>query len=395
METRRRWRYARTVLLVVVAANVAQLGNRLILSPVVPEIIEAFSATKSTVGLALTGMWVAYALFQFPGGVLASRYGERRTLLASLVLVTLAGLLISVSPTFLAFGAFVFLLGGGGALFFPSAGPLLAKLYDNTGFAFGVLTAGAAVAGLVGPVAAAWVGVRYGWRVVPLLGAAASALVFGLLLWRVRPTEADRPELSVVAELTPNRGQLDLLTRPRVAFSIAIALTGSFSFQAFTSFFPTFLIEFRGFTTEQAGLAFGGVFLLSAAIQPVVGRASDAVGRDLAIGAAMLATAFGLLSVMFAPVLGLVVASLVVLGAGFTWFGAINARFMDALGEAERGVGFGLIRTAALLLGAPGSVVTGYVVDTAGWVPAYGLVAGLLLTSCVLLAANALLDVGL
>lgn len=44
----------------------------------------AFDATKSPVGLALGGMWAAYALAQFPGGVIGDRFGERSALVAAL-----------------------------------------------------------------------------------------------------------------------------------------------------------------------------------------------------------------------------------------------------------------------------------------------------------------------
>lgn len=391
----RRWRYAETVLAIVVAANVAQLGARLVISPVVPDIIATFETSKGVLGLALTGMWVAYALFQFPGGVLSSRFGEKRVLLTAMTLVALGSVLLSRSPSFLAFGVFALMLGAGGGLFFPAAGSLLSRLYENTGQALGTLTAGAAIAGLVAPIVAAAAGVRFGWRVVPLLGAGAAATAWVLLFVRTRQTEPERPGLSIRTELRPGRRQLDILGRPPVAFSIAVTVAGSFAFQAFTSFFPTFLIEFRGFSTEQAGLAFGAMFLLSATAQPLVGRASDTIGRDGAIGGMMFTTAVGFAVVIAAPVFTAILVAFALIGVGMSWFGALNARFMDALREGERGIGFGLIRTVALLLGAPGSVVTGYLADTAGWVPAFGLVAGLLVTSCTLLALNAVFDAGL
>ncbi len=40
---------------------------RLVLSPLIPAIMNAFNVSKSGVGIVLTGRWGAYALFQFPG----------------------------------------------------------------------------------------------------------------------------------------------------------------------------------------------------------------------------------------------------------------------------------------------------------------------------------------
>jgi MFS family permease len=56
---------------------------------------------------------------------------------------------------------------------------------------------------------------------------------------------------------------------------------------------------------------------------------------------------------------------------------------MDQLSDAERGFGFGLIRTVYMLLAASGSIVVGWLADTGGWVPAYGVVI-LLLVGCLL-----------
>lgn len=391
----RRWRYEETVLLLVVVANIAQLGARLVISPTVPEMIDAFEVTKSQIGLALTGMWAAYAIFQFPGGVFASRFGERRMLLVSMGIVGVASLLLSRSPTFFSFGVFVVLLGAGGALFFPAAGPLLSKLYENTGMAFGVVTAGAAIAGLVGPAVAGIVTTRFGWRVVPLLGAAAGLTTLGLVTYWIRPTVPNDPSLSLVNELRPGNRQFEILSRPPVAFSIAVAVAGAFTFQAFTSFFPTFLVEFHDYSVQRAGIAFGGVFLLSAFSQPVVGRLSDTFSRDIVIAAVMVITANGFALVLLASRAAPRLFAFGLLGVGISWFGVINARFMDALGDDERNFGFGLIRTVALLLGAAGSVITGTVADIAGWWAAFGLVVGLLLTACVLLALNTVFDFGL
>jgi len=66
----------RLVLGVISFGSFAQLGARLLVSPIVPLVILEFDVTKSAVGIALTGMWACYALGQFPGGVLADRYGE-------------------------------------------------------------------------------------------------------------------------------------------------------------------------------------------------------------------------------------------------------------------------------------------------------------------------------
>lgn len=86
---------------------------RLVISPVVPSIIKSFDATNSMIGLALTGMWMAYACAQFPSGVLADRYGERLIILAAVGLTAIASALLAVAPSVPAFGLLTVVLGGG------------------------------------------------------------------------------------------------------------------------------------------------------------------------------------------------------------------------------------------------------------------------------------------
>lgn len=388
------WRYQETVLTLIVIGNVSLLAARFAISPVVPMIIETFSVSKSAVGVALTGMWAMTALFQFPSGVLGDRYGERRVVFVSLGVVGVASILLALSPSFVLFGVFAVVLGMGTGLFFPAAGALLTRLYANTGLAFGFLTAGAGIAGLIVPVAAAAIAVRVGWRSALLLGAVGTFPALVAIAWRVRPTPPAAPTGSLLQQLRPDE-RLTILVRPPVAYSIAVAVAGAFTFQAITGFFPTFLVEYRGYSTQQAGFLFGVIFLLSALGQPVVGRLSDAFGRDRVIAVTMTTVAVGIGVILLGSTHLVTQAAIVVIGAGFTWFGVVNARIMDTLSATERVVGFGLARTVFLLLASLGSIVTGVVADVVGWVPAYGIVICLLVVTAATLLARHHLDLDL
>lgn len=79
------WRYRDSVLTLCTFAFFVTMVGRLAISPVIPEIIETFSVSNAVVGFALTGMWLAYGLAQYPSGVLAERYGERKIILIAVV----------------------------------------------------------------------------------------------------------------------------------------------------------------------------------------------------------------------------------------------------------------------------------------------------------------------
>ena len=384
------------VLGLAVAAFFATMVARIVISPVVPDVIAAFDVTTAQVGLALSGMWAAYALLQFPSGVLAERFGERRLVVAGVGLAGLASLLLAASPSFGAFVAVVVFMGAGAGLYFTPATGLLTARFERTGLALGVHSTGGQLAGLVGPVAAAAVAARYGWRPALLLGAAVALPVAALLAWRVDRTPPVRPDATLRQRLDPATFAA-LLRRPPVAYTLVLGALCYFSWQAYASFFPTFLQVHLGVGPERAGALFGAAFAVAIVALPALGRLSDVVGRDAALAIAFLATAAGYGVFLLGPAPGplLAGAGVAALGVGLSWSGVLHSRFMDHFSTAERGSAFGMVRTLGVLLGSTGSAVTGGLADLAGWPVAYGTVAALLLAGTVALGLNRALDLGL
>lgn len=387
------WHHRHTVLTVTVSAFFCTMSARVVISPLVPDIIRTFAVSKATVGLALTGMWAVFALLQFPAGVISERFGERAVVLAAVAFTGAGSLAVATAPSFPAFAATVLVIGVGAGLFMPAAASLLTKLFAETGRALGVNSVGAPLGGLVAPVAATALAASYGWRAAPLAVAVLAVVVLVAGTWRVRPMPPARPETAMRERFDP-RTVVELLSRPPVVYTSVLAVIGFFAYQSFTSFFPTFLIQQAGFDAGSAGTVFGAAFGLAIVGAPVQGWLSDRVGRDAVLASGFLAGAAGM--VVFMTTRGLVATGLgtVLLGAGISWPGVLNSRFMDLFSDAERGAGFGLVRTGFLLVSSLGSVTTGALADAFGWTVAYGAVAALLGLGTALMAANHLLDVG-
>ncbi len=364
------------MLVLASAGNLSQLGARMLISPLVPAIMVTFGVTKSRVGLVLTGMWAVYALFQYPGGTLGDRFDERRMLFVALVFTAAMPVLIGVAPTFGVFGIFVLLLGAGAGLYFPVASSMLTKRYEGTGQALSILTAGGSIAGLIYPAAAGFLVVAVGWRLTMAGGGlvAFAVLVGGILFTRSSDGASDE---SPVDWLSPGE-MVGILRRPGVAVTVALSIGFGFTWQGLSSFFPTFLYEYWALSETAAGVAFGGLYLLSSLAQPAVGRLSDAFDRDVAMLTSATLAGGGLLVLLFAPSLPFVIVGVVVLGLGVSWPGVVQARIMDHFGDAERGQGFGFIRAVYMLGGSLGSVVVGTLADALGWPVAYGLLVGFL-----------------
>ncbi|MFC7186497.1 MFS transporter [Halorubrum yunnanense] len=391
------WRYRHTALALCTLAFTATMVARLVISPLVPTITAEFGVSNATVGLALSGMWLAYALAQFPSGVFGDRYGERVVILTAVGATAVASLLIAVSPSIAVFMLFTVVLGAGAGLHYSVATTFLAKQFDDIGRAIGVHVAGGPLAGLAAPPLAALVGSRHGWRAGILLGAAVAVPVFALIAWRVRPTKAVRPD-QPVRERFALAPLVELLSRPPILYTTALATMGAFTWQATASFLPTFLDVGGGLSTGLSALLFSLYFLVHGGTQPITGSLSDRFGRDATAMGTMSAgiVGYGLLvaTARFDLGLGATVAAVCLVGVAMSWGAPVQSRFMDLLSDAERGAGFGLVRTAYMVIGASGSVVVGTVSDVAGWGVAFGLLAGVMALGLVTLLANRLLWLG-
>ena len=387
------WEYRHTVLSLCMLAFFVTYFARLAISPVVPFIIADFDVSNTAVGVALSGMWLAYGVSQFPSGILADRYGERRVILVAIGGTTAMSGLLAFAPVFPAFVLVAVLLGLVAGLHYAVATTLLSRTFDELGTAIGLHSVGGPLAGLIAPLGAAWVGVRYGWRPAVALAAVVGVPVFALFAWRVRPTEPRRPEQPMRDRL--RLGPLaELLSRPAILLPLFVAMVGTYVAQGLMSFLPTFLIDFRGRSPAFAGAAFSAFFVVRAGAQVGIGRLSDRVGRDTAIGAAMLTGALGAAGFVVLPgFTGLGVAVLLT-GFGSSFFSAIDPRFMDALSDAERGAGFGLVRTVYTVIGSAGSVGVGLAADLFGWGVSFGILAVLFGVAFSILLVNRLLGTG-
>ena len=377
------WSYQGAVLGACTLAFFATMAARLAISPVVPAIGEAFSVSNGAIGLALTGMWAAYAASQFPSGLLADRYGDRRIILVAVVGTAVTSGLLAVSPSYPVFLVGAVALGGVAGLHYSVATSLLTRTLPNTGSAIGLHTAGAPLAGVSVPLAAGGIGAWVGWRWAVAIGGLVAVPSILLVRHVLDATPPRRPEVPVWHRLQV--GPLaHLLARPAIATTVALSVGGAFVWQATASFLPAILIEHHGYTETLAGGLFSAYFGVQGLAQPALGALSDRWGRDraaaLAVGtgvAAYLALACGT---------GLWTVALGVVGAGgaMSWGAALLPKFMDHLDDDERSAGFGLIRTAYMVLGASGSVATGAVADLLGWGPALlglvGVLGGMFLT---------------
>jgi len=292
--------------------------GRLTVSPVVPDISIDLGISNTLIGFALTGMWFAYAITQFPSGLLADRYDETAIILVSIAGTGISTVVIAVSPKFSVFVLGMVLLGVTTGLHYTVGTALLTRTYDNVGTAVGIHNSGAPVAGLLTPIAVSWVASSYGWRPAIGLTALLAVPVFALFYWRIQPPGGDQSGQSLSERIDLQSVQR-LLSRPTIVFTGVIAILFDFTWQSIASFLPTFFVQYQRYSQTLAGGLFAAYFVSLGVLQVLVGIIADRFTRDVAIGVYSVTGIAALLLLVVGTGLPSMAAAVILLGFAMGW----------------------------------------------------------------------------
>lgn len=351
------------------------LGMRFVVPSVLPTIAAELGASASAAGLAVTVLWVAYAVMQFPAGYYADRTGERALLTAGL-LVGGAGLVAySFTPTFALFVVATGVFGLGTGLYGPPRGTLVSKTFDaHAGAAFGAMLAAGSVGAAVLPAVAALAVSTAGWRAT--LGAAAPAFLAAAVAvrWTVPDTRVAKEKRSLAGVL---RAAARAVRDRRIALAVAGATLMLFAFQAATAFLTTYLVDVKGVSQGTAGTLLGALFLVGAASQWVAGGFADRFGTPAVLTWVGAVSVVPLLALPVLDGLPALAAASALIGVRMSVGPVSNAYIIDLLPDDVEGTAWGAVRTGFFLAASSGSTVVGVMADAGLFDGAFYLLAAL------------------
>jgi MFS family permease len=329
------------------------------LTPLVPGYAEEFDLSKTGAGLLVGAFGAGAIVGGIPGGIAASRWGPKRAVVFSLLLLALASFAFASADTALALGAARFLQGvsstatWAGALGWIAVAAPQGRRGEVIGTTFGAAVLGSVLGPVFGGLADV-VGVRVSFAFVGVL-----ALGFGAIAesYASSPREPLSSAGLALALRDPRfLGGLWLNTLPALLFGTMVVLA------------PLAL--------DDAGwgvLAIAGAWLVAgiveAAINPFLGRATDRVGRLLPIRLA-LGASIGvacLLAVAATPLLVAAAVTLAAIGYGslYTPSMALVSHRAEVAGLAQ-GMAFGIMNSAWALGQLAGPTLGGALADSVG-----------------------------
>lgn len=329
------------------------------LTPLVPSYADEFELSKTGAGL-LVGAYGAGALFGgIPGGLAAARWGPKREVVASLLLLAVASFAFATADSAVALGAARFVQGIGstatwaGALAWISVEAPRERRGEVIGTTFGIAIFGAVLGPVFGGLAEyAGIGLSFGFVGVV-------TLVFALLAALAR---SSRPETLSLAGLT--RALRDV----RFLGGLWLSLLPALFFGVLAVLAPLALDE-AGWTTLGIAIVFFAASLVEVVLNPALGRFTDRAGRLLPIRVSLAAAsvaAVGLaLSSGAAAVAALVVVSTISFGSFYTPGISLTSHRADAAGLAQ-GLSYGVMNTAWALGELIGPTAGGGLAESAG-----------------------------
>lgn len=375
--TGRAGRLSLTLALGLFGINIARQA----LPPLLPEIIDTLAISPSAAGFALTAMWAAFAILQYPAGRLSDRLSRRTVLVAALLLTLLSAWTLLGVRFYAMLVLGTVLLGAGAGAYIVSMRALLSDLYvSKRGQAFGINQA----AGNLGSAVAAGVAIVVlsvaTWQaafvpVILLVGAAA----LGLHVWSREPYVVDRIHLDIAGGVRRVFGTREM--RWLVASYTLVILT----WNGVLGFLPTFLQAEKAFSPALAGATFAVPYVVGIVAMPFAGGLSDRFDR-LGVGAVAAGlSGVGLGIVTYAISVPLILFGVVVFAAGLMAYPTVmQAHLMDAFPADDLGGNFGAFRTVYMFVASLGPTYVGVAAERLSYGVAFASIAvGLLLSGAI------------
>jgi len=340
------------------------------LTPLVPGYVDEFDLSKTGAGLLVAAFGTGALLGGVPGGLAAARFGPKHAVLWGLVLLGIASFAFALADGAVTLGLARFLQGfsstvtWAGALAWIAGTAPKEQRGEVIGIAFGAAVAGAILGPLFGGVAEA-AGIRVSFTT---LGVVALAFAGLAALARSAPGEKlTAAGLRGAFRDTRFLGGLWLNTLPAMLFGMLVVLA------------PLALDE-AGWSTLGIAAVFFVAGTVEVVINPLLGRATDRVGRLLPIRAALLGSlvvAAALAASSRPAVIALLIgAAALAFGALYTPGMTLTSHRAESTGLAL-GLAFGIMNTAWGVGALLGPAAGGALAESRGDALPYLLGAGL------------------
>nr|WP_223182632.1 MULTISPECIES: MFS transporter [unclassified Streptomyces] len=354
------------------AAWLVDYADRLVINLVLPSIGAEFDIDRTRQGLVVSAFFLAYALCQIPGGMLADRFGGRRVTLWALFAWSVFTALTGFAWSFAVLLALRFAFGVAEGIFPPAAMKVLAERTrtEERSSANGLVMSSNAIAAVLTPLIMAPLIAAFGWRSAFWSSAALGVFVLFAVRGRL-PDPLPRTEGAAAS-----RPPLRTLLRTGVLWRFALIMFGyNTIIWGLNTWVPSYLSEEHGVSLASAG-ALLAIPALGAAVATVLGgRLADRLGgrHRVIIVPGMSVAAIALLLMVNTPSLtGFVVFGFLAVFAASLSYMPVFAVPLSGLAPESVGIGTAVIILGGQVAGMIAPPVMGALADAFSFQFAFG-----------------------
>jgi predicted MFS family arabinose efflux permease len=349
--------------------------------PLLPLLASAFRVSANAATRAISASTLAVVLAAPLVGMLADRFGRKRVIVWSALLLPIPTLLAATADglnqlLLWRFWQGIFTPG----IFAVTVAYINEEWADGAGSAMAAYVGGTVLGGFSGRMIAALVAAETSWRwSFVVLG--VLALLGAIGMWKWLPPESRAAQPRPAREMA--RAMLRHLRNPRLAatfavgFCVLFTLLGAFTYVNFYLAAPPFRLG-----TRALGLVFT-VYLAGAIFTPIAGRTIDRLGHRFALTMGMAIAASGL-ALTLAPHLAFVLAGLAMCCTGAWIAQSAASTYIGTVAREARAAAVGLYVMFYYLGGSFGSELPGHFWSRGGWPACVGLMVAVQLLTAAL-----------
>lgn len=377
------------VRIATVTTFVIMLGYGLIV-PVLPLFARSFGVGRAEVGILVTSFALMRLVFDLVAGPLVDRFGERATATTGAAIVGVSSALAAVAPNFILLVVFRALGGAGSSILFAAMMNFLIHTVRSDQMArtmslfYASFLLGTTLGQPVGGLIAELLGLSS-----PLWFYAGACLLSAEIIRRRfsdRPGRAPRSREEIPAEAIPEAavplpaalGRIKELLGSR-AFVVALAANAVMFWSLGSvrmTLVPLFANEEVGLSESGIGVVLGVAAMAQFAVMWKAGAIADSRGRRVVLLPGLLALAGAVAALGWATSFGALAAALAVVGLATALLGVAPAAIVaDVAPKRMSGTAVGVYRFAGDVGFVLGPVVAGVVAETAGFTPAFLVLA--------------------
>lgn len=334
----------------------------------VSTIRDDLGVSNTVMGVLTSVPMLVFAVVSPLAAAVCRRWGMGRTILLALGLILVGELVRSYTDSVGLFGGTAVLAAGIGTI--NVLGVALIKLRaapERVGAVTSLYSTTMAATAAISIALSVPIAVRFGWR--HALAAWSWLAVLAMAVWGV---QHKRPENQVPAAAEEQTGMLRRLLRSPLAWQMTVFMGAqTLFFYCVTGWFPT-ILQSRGFSVDEAGLAASMLQLLTLPFTFLVPFLCGRIRPVVLTAAANAAITAGLLLFVFCPTHGLHYAALAIMAMGMGGiFSLCNLFFsLRTRSAAETTALSGMAQCVGYILAAVGPVTMGRLFDRTGsWYP--------------------------